>query len=434
MGSIAEKLTYLNETKVALREAINHAGGNITTTTPFRQYVNWVREQGATLSLDFENQQYITRNTETMFPDSLGENIITFTRASGGGRFNAQGVYEWLPADQPRIDFDPVTGEAKGLLIEEQRTNLVRRSNAIGGVGWITSSTLVTTNAVLAPDGSLTGSSFSHNAGGSGYLYQAITYAGGSGDITLSVYAKSSSGAGTFYMRLFEQGGVAPSVFTNSPVFTLTGQWQRFSFTKKLTESDRTSLQMVLVSGVGMVVDVWGAQLEVGPFPTSYIPTTDAQVTRAADVASVNVLSPWYRADEGTLVVEASTFGNRPAWAYAQLWNSTTTTGDRIALTRVQGTGVSANITTGGVVQVSSSGADPAAVKAALAFRENDVAVSVNGAPVVVDSSAVLPVSVNRMVIGRSAATDTYLNGHIRSIRYYPRRLSDESLVELTTP
>lgn len=39
--------------------------------------------------------------------------------------------------------------------------------------------------------------------------------------------------------------------------------------------------------------------------PTSYIPTEASQVTRAADVASVNTLSPWYRADEWTLVVKA---------------------------------------------------------------------------------------------------------------------------------
>src|SRR5690606_17318792 len=77
------------------------------------------------LDLDFAGQRYETMNARVSLAD-----ILTFTRASGGGRFNAQGQYEWLPADTPRIDYDPLTGECKGLLIEEQRTNLLGLSNA----------------------------------------------------------------------------------------------------------------------------------------------------------------------------------------------------------------------------------------------------------------------------------------------------------------
>jgi hypothetical protein len=48
---------------------------------------------------------------------------------------------------------------------------------------------------------------------------------------------------------------------------------------------------------------IWGAQLEAGSFPTSYIPTVAATVTRAADVASItgSNFSSWYRQDEGTV-------------------------------------------------------------------------------------------------------------------------------------
>src|SRR5690606_11405179 len=62
------------------------------------------------LDLDFAGQRYETMNARVSLAD-----ILTFTRASGGGRFNAQGQYEWLPADTPRIDYDPLTGECKGL-------------------------------------------------------------------------------------------------------------------------------------------------------------------------------------------------------------------------------------------------------------------------------------------------------------------------------
>jgi hypothetical protein len=52
-----------------------------------------------------------------------------------------------------------------------------------------------------------------------------------------------------------------------------------------------------------------GAQMELGAFPTSYIPTTTAAVTRAGDFASVTGadLSSWYNPAEGTFGVEFQT-------------------------------------------------------------------------------------------------------------------------------
>ena len=68
------------------------------------------------LCLDFAEQKYL-KGTRRLEKGYGFKDIITFTRASGGGRFNAQGVYEWLPANTPRIDYDPVTGKCRGLLV-----------------------------------------------------------------------------------------------------------------------------------------------------------------------------------------------------------------------------------------------------------------------------------------------------------------------------
>lgn len=48
---------------------------------------------------------------------------ITFTRGSTGTRINRNRLIETVAANQPRFDYDPVTGECKGLLIEESRSN-----------------------------------------------------------------------------------------------------------------------------------------------------------------------------------------------------------------------------------------------------------------------------------------------------------------------
>jgi len=42
MGTIADKLTYLNNTKVAIRDAIENVGGSITVGTSFRDYASYI--------------------------------------------------------------------------------------------------------------------------------------------------------------------------------------------------------------------------------------------------------------------------------------------------------------------------------------------------------------------------------------------------------
>ena len=50
---------------------------------------------------------------------------------------------------------------------------------------------------------------------------------------------------------------------------------------------------------------VWGGQVELGGYPTSYIPTTSAAVTRAADLALLTGtnFSSWYNASAGTIII-----------------------------------------------------------------------------------------------------------------------------------
>ena len=56
--------------------------------------------------------------------------------------------------DQPRFDHDPITGESKGLLIEESRTNLIEYSEDIGGISWSRTASFEL-NAICAPDGTI---------------------------------------------------------------------------------------------------------------------------------------------------------------------------------------------------------------------------------------------------------------------------------------
>src|SRR3546814_11251992 len=61
---------------------------------------------------------------------------ITFTRASNGSYFDAAGVMQYASANEERSDHDPVTLAARGLLVEEQRTNLVPWSEVFDTPAW----------------------------------------------------------------------------------------------------------------------------------------------------------------------------------------------------------------------------------------------------------------------------------------------------------
>ena len=63
---------------------------------------------------------------------------VTFTRAGATStRVNSSGLVEAVAEDTPRFDFTLNSGgSCKGLLVEEQRTNIIQWSNNFTGTGW----------------------------------------------------------------------------------------------------------------------------------------------------------------------------------------------------------------------------------------------------------------------------------------------------------
>ena len=70
--------------------------------------------------------------------------------------------------------------------------------------------------------------------------------------------------------------------------------------------------------------------------------------------------------------------------------------------------------------------------KIAASIKVNDFALSQDARPVLTASSGYLPNNIDKLYIGASGVGVTLLNGHIKSIKYYPRRLSNAQLQELT--
>jgi hypothetical protein len=342
-------------------------------------------------------------------------------------------------AGVPRFDHNPTTGVSLGLLIEEQRTNLLERSEEFNNAYWSTFQATVTANQAIAPDGTLSADLIAKNTGPSANYSVFRGSLGGSGAYTLSVYAKT---AGSTVCKLFigtsfaEFNLSAGTTATSGASMVSVGNgWYRCIYTLTATASFLIEIGGTDVGGKGIYI--WGAQLEAGAFPTSYIPTVASQVTRSADAASMTGtnFSSWYRADEGSIVAG---FGvNQVPSLDARLFyigDGTTSNLMESNLTTATNV-VRFNVSTGGASQAaiitSATAAQGTQNWAVATYKVNDFAATANGAAAVTDTVGTVPVP-NQLVIGNYAGLSRYINGTIRKIAYYPKRLANAELQALT--
>ena len=240
------------------------------------------------LNLQFDSQP--TPEDMTSHLASVG---ATFSRASIGTYTDANGLIQEASAGQARPNYSSA-GVHEGLLIEESRTNLVTSSEDFSTNFWTLSSggtgskPIVTVNQGIAPDGTASADriQFDLNAGSSSsdisVLATNSSISVTNGDHAISVYLKSYDGSS--YDLTFGSNNAD----VNLNKITVTSEWQRFDVLHDVTGST-TNFYFGLrnaagVSGLSDTADIliWGAQIEEGSFPTSYIPTIPTFSSRAS--------------------------------------------------------------------------------------------------------------------------------------------------------
>jgi len=386
---------------------------------------------------------------------------ITFSRADAttcASYYNAMGLLTQAAANVPRFDYDPITLQPKGLLIEESRTNLLTYSQDFSNAAWTKDTNVSNSSGTnTAPDGTLTANTISYSASTTGWraTFQATSQAV-STTYTVSLYAKKSASNFLFIRATAVAGnpyawfnlatgtvGTVQSGITSTSITYAGSGWYRCSITFTTGPSiavNRIDIGLTDADGgstatLGASAFVWGAQLEAGAFATSYIPTTAAAVTRAADSANMTGtnFSSWFNASAGTLSTE---------WDVAAL-NQTTnpgiasiddsTTSNRVLMfqpsnyvdCRVAFSGASSNPSNATTITANTT------VKSAIAYAAGSAQMAVKGVTGTAGSpsGAFVP---NRLAIGGGVSLGP-LNGHIRRLAYYNTRLSDAQLQGITT-
>lgn len=244
--------------------------------------------ESASLSLDFERQSYRIMEGGKQVSKNLSD-LVGFTRPSTAGRFNEKGVYETVEANQQRLDYSPLTKVLRGLLVEEARTN-VRTYSAMSN--WGVSNSGLKSEPAISLDGRMTGLEVSNTVGVSSYMTRALSAP--SGVYTHSVFVKPT---GPNFAFVFAEVQGAGNVTFNAITKTFSGGaspskgfeelgngWLRVWITT--TEQAQTATTLYIgaygstnVQSKGIV---WGYQIELGTFPTSYIPTIESFNSRSS--------------------------------------------------------------------------------------------------------------------------------------------------------
>ena len=389
----------------------------------------------------------------------------SFSRASSGTYFGANGVLTSAAVNEPRFDHVLENGVwvSKGLLIEEQRTNLETYSEDFSNAVWRKDLTTVTTNQTSAPDNNTTADLVLETSA-NGY-HNIARNDGNLVGHTFSVFLKPY---GRDKVRIYRGGNPSDSVIfdlvtlsassvgsnvSGYSIFSVGNGWVRCSVTNNLVSIEQY-INFIDSSGSGSYTGditkgmyVWGAQLESGLFPTSYIPTVASSVVRSADVCQItgSAFTNLWNASEGSIAFEADAIDPRtvgPAQTVYSADDGVDSTNSIYALRGGLTLGSDYWIASyrAGALQFNfTTAADFWSInvpfKSAIGFKLNDTAQSSKGLAVVTDTSCIVPTGLTQLTIGRlsyTGGTGFPINGHIARLRYYNTRLTDSQLQGLT--
>lgn len=247
--------------------------------------------------------------TKSLRDQVTGQNLVSFSRSSAGTFVDAGGIIRSAAANEPRFDHDPATGRCLGLLMEEARTNYTTNSNTLSGSSWsqrTAGATFTTPNADTAPDGTFSAVklilSNGYTSGYANGLNYSLSTLGASVAATVSVFVKAAEY--TNFCINFQRNNDTRVQFNllngslttigslgtggSASIVAVGNGWWRASVTRIGTiaswwiQPGGENAGTTVVGNGRSGILVWGAQVELGSFHTSYIPTPATFTSRAS--------------------------------------------------------------------------------------------------------------------------------------------------------
>lgn len=360
----------------------------------------------------------------------------------------------------PRITY-PTTGGTPSILIEPQRTNLLTYSEEFDYTSWFKSNNAtVSANNISAPNNTISGDKIVESSALARHeLYRNITGLNTGTTYTFSIhlhpgerdYAKMAivvdGGTGQNDTTVNLTTGLVTAGGGISSQPSING-WFRYYFNFTTTTGttawiyigiDNDQFGDNLYQGDGTSgIYIWGAQLEAGSYPTSYIPTTTAAVTRNADVVEKTNISDLIGQTEGTLFVDFNYEKNDPNDNFIAIL-SDNSSNNGVWIDVNNSNQFVAIIRTGGVSSVSfyisSTNFQFGRKKIAFSYKSGSTSLYINGAKIgVTDTNAfTFNNTVSKFNLGCFWNNSSQLNNTINSSAIFKQALTDAECIALTT-
>ena len=359
---------------------------------------------------------------------------------------SSSSVSEGITDNLPRLDYSG-GASCPSLLLEPSRTNLVPYSEYFNASGWNQIRATITDNVAISPEGVQNAAKIVSTAvNNSHYIRRDVASTTGvcyvfakADDFT---FLKLATNAHSFSPTFFNltTGEITPSALYDADIEEYENGWWKCiikptdAFTQFFVENAGDSASASHLGDGVKGVFIYGAQVEAGSYPTSYIPTYGTSASRAGDSCSKTGISSLIGQTEGTLFIEMKDLVWRSSASRIIGISDGTQQNRVILLTGQTSNTLRAIVTTGNVLQTSTTAsATFGNVKLAIAYSSAGGVVYSNGSQILSFGAISVPACSALYIEMVEDGTLFPADGKNTQALLFKTRLTDAELAALTT-
>jgi hypothetical protein len=355
---------------------------------------------------------------------SSGVGDFQFNRSGSATRINSQGLIETVASGVSRLNYPMIDGVVKGCphhILEPQRLQKVQYSEDFSNSYWNKTGVTVIPNEAISPDGTLNASKLREGTSNSRQevwknigvttstnVFSCFFKKGTSRfasivtsdtttwntmvvvDLELGIITETFNGSGFSSVNKIENYGNGWYRLTSSITGVFSGGviYARIGIRNSGTPTPPPN-DSYFGDGTSYIY-IWGAMLESGSYPTSYIPNygTSGGVTRSAETANGSGSAATFNSEQGVLMAEISALDNDGT--YKQILLHDNAYNNRIALRYMPISNQINAVLHNGSIQADFTYNLANALdfnKIAFKYKENDFALWVNGIEIDTDGT-----------------------------------------------